>query len=86
MQVVELGKEPRHLISFGHVLGYFVAARVVVYVPVGIDDLNVHLVFSLFKFIVRLAIGSVTSILCLFSPGVAAYFWSGYKSGAGRFV
>src|SRR5207253_9868695 len=40
VQMVELWKKLRHLISFGHVLGDFLAASVVVDVSVSVDKLH----------------------------------------------
>ena len=46
--MVELWKELRHLISFGHVLGDFLAASVVVDVSVSVDNLHSLTSFTIF--------------------------------------
>jgi hypothetical protein len=40
MEMVELRKELRHLIAFGHLSGDLLAASVIVDMSVGVDDLH----------------------------------------------
>ena len=39
-QMIELGEELRQLIALGHIRGDFLAAGVIVYMSVGVDDVH----------------------------------------------